>query len=156
MSNPKLEFLLHHYIPLLKQIDKDTAPRFGKMNVQQMIEHMADSVAMASEKLKLERVADDSTTEKMRQFILSEKPFRENTPNPHMAADPVPCRHATIDESIQELDTELHEFVRYYEERPGMIVRNPFFGELNFEEWTHLLHKHAWHHLKQFRVSTES
>jgi hypothetical protein len=33
-----------------------------------------------------------------------------------------------------------------------LTTRNPFFGDLNFAENVHLLHKHALHHLRQFGV----
>jgi hypothetical protein len=32
------------------------------------------------------------------------------------------------------------------------VTRNPFYGDLNYEQNVQLLHKHALHHLKQFGV----
>ena len=52
--------------------------------------------------------------------------------------------------TTNELEGEINDFVSYFEQHPGSTTTNPFFGELNFEEWIQLLHKHAVHHLKQF------
>jgi hypothetical protein len=57
-----------------------------------------------------------------------------------------------MEHSISELEKELDDFVKFYENSPEAVVTNSFFGHLNFEEWTQLIHKHAIHHLKQFGV----
>jgi hypothetical protein len=38
----KAAFLKHEYLPIIEKIAPGTPKKFGKMNVQQMIEHMAD------------------------------------------------------------------------------------------------------------------
>jgi hypothetical protein len=42
-----------------------------------------------------------------------------------------------------------------FQENHMQQTRNPFFGDLNFEENVHLLYKHALHHLKQFGVMVD-
>ena len=37
-----------------------------------------------------------------------------------------------------------------FEKNPDLVTRNPFFGDLNFEQSVQLLYKHALHHLRQF------
>ena len=54
---------------------------------------------------------------------------------------------------ITEIETEVNSFLNYYEKNPNAKVLNPFFGEFNYEQWLHLLHKHAVHHLKQFNLA---
>jgi len=148
----KLQFLLQEYIPLLSRMDANTQALFGKMNVQQMIEHMSDSVQIANGKILKINTQPHEVTEKMKAFMMSDRPFKDNTPNPEMPVIPLPVRNLTVVEAIEELKNELKEFENYFTQNPTRTLKNPFFGELNFTEWTHLLHKHATHHLRQFGV----
>lgn len=74
----------------------------GKMNVQQMIEHFAgDAVRNASGRLKMDTILTPaSNLERMREFMMSDKPFKENTKNPLMGEDPAPLRFKTIQAAI--------------------------------------------------------
>ena len=47
---------------------------------------------------------------------------------------------------------EIKAFMDFYNSNPDSKNLNPFFGEFNYEEWLHLLNKHAKHHLKQFNL----
>lgn len=148
----KLQFLLQEYAPLLSSIDESTQPLFGKMNVQQMVEHMSDSVQIANGKVLKVNTQPNELTEKMKAFMMSDRSFKDNTPNPEMPAIPLPLRNSTMEEAIEELQNELKVFENYFIQNPSITLTNPFFGDLNFAEWTHLLHKHATHHLRQFGV----
>ncbi len=70
-----------------------------------------------------------------------------------MGDEPLSVRNLSIVDAIIELEKELMDFEKLYSANPLTIITNPFFGDLNFEEWIQLLHKHAIHHLKQFGVS---
>lgn len=90
MNHEKLAFLQIGYMPLVSKINVDTLPLWGKMNAQQMVEHVAAFFKVSSGKLKI------------------------------------------------PLSTPAEQ--------------HPVFGDLNFEEWVLLNHKHVVHHLKQFGV----
>lgn len=154
MSLEKENFLRTKLVSCLQQLDPATPPRWGKMNVQQMIEHYSrEALRNANGKLKApEIVVSPEQLERMRTFLMSEKPFRENTINPLMGADPVPLRFKTVQAAIGALQEELICFFDVYEKNPGLTIRNPFFGDLNFEQNVQLLYKHALHHLRQFGV----
>ncbi|TAH43078.1 MAG: DinB family protein [Bacteroidetes bacterium] len=153
MNQEKLEFLRRTFVNQLKALSPDTPPAFGKMNVQQMIEHMSDSIRYANGKDPQPIITPDERLGPMKAFILSEKDFRPNTPNSLMSDTPPPCRNASKDEAIAELEKEIQDFVEYFESRPGITANNPFFGALNYAEWVQGLHKHALHHLRQFSVA---
>ncbi len=85
---------------------------------------------------------------------MSEKPFRENTKNPYVPETPAPVKHTTIEAALNELQEELRYFFNVFEENKLQQTRNPFFGDLNFEQNIQLLYKHALHHLRQFGVET--
>jgi hypothetical protein len=154
MNAVKAEFLKNRFIPLLKQIPSDTQPRWGKMTLQQMIEHFSDSVRIASGKtVYTDSVFPPEHLQKVREFMLSEKPFKENTVNPLLPEAPAPVINISTEEAINELQQEVNYFFSVFEKNNLQVTRSPFFGDLNFEENIHLLYKHASHHLRQFGVA---
>lgn len=155
-TEQKLAFLQTGFVQQLEKIPADTPPIFGKMTLQQMVEHFSDSVRIASGKNSiLEFVTPVEHMEKMQAFMLSDKPFRENTPNPLMPDIPPPVTHPRIEDALAELKKEIGYFVDSFNGNANRVTRNPFFGDLNFDQNVHLLYKHALHHLRQFGVSPE-
>jgi len=148
----KIAFLKDEFVKTLATIPADRAPIFGKMNLHQMIEHMGYAFRQASGLIPLEPVNDAETTEKMHRFMMSDKPFRDNTPNPYLPDEPEPPVYGSVNESLHHLQKEIEHFLYVYNEEPDKRVMNPFFGNLSFPEWVHLLHKHALHHLRQFGI----
>lgn len=148
--NEKAAFLQDEYTKKLKALDETTPPKWGKMNVMQMIEHMSDYVRIASGKIHHDILTPGEHLPRMQAFIMSEKPFRENTPNALMPEEPPVVKHSTKDEAIQELQDELDHFFEVYSTEPTKKIANPFFGMLHYEMQVQLLHKHATHHLRQF------
>ena len=147
----------HKLVVLLRQLPSDTPPHWGKMTVQQMIEHFSDAVRIASGKtVHADVITPEDRLEKMRDFVLSEMPFKENTANPLLPEVPAPVKNPSVTEAIKELQNEIAYFFSFFEKNELAVTRNPFFGDLNYEENVHLLHKHARHHLKQFGVDVAS
>lgn len=157
MNAEKADFLKHRFVPLLSQIPSDTTPKWGKMTLQQMIEHFSDTMRIASGKTPYtDIITPPENLQRMRDFILSDKPFRENTVNPLMSEVPAPVKNPSVEDAIKELQQEIDFFYTVFEKNNLQVTRNPFFGDLNFEQNVHLLHKHALHHLKQFGIPTPS
>lgn len=154
MSLEKENFLRTKLISYLQRLDPATPPRWGKMSVQQMIEHYAgDAVRNASGRLKVDSIlTPPDHLERLREFMMSDKPFKENTKNSLIGEEPAPLHYQTVQAAIGSLQEELIYFFEAYEKDPAQIIRNPFFGDLNFEQNVQLLYKHALHHLRQFGV----
>ena len=154
MSIAKEDFLRTKLVSCLQRLDPATPSRWGKMSVQQMIEHFSgDAVRNANGRLKIDKlVTPPENLEKMREFMMSERPFKENTKNPLMTENPLPLRYKTVQAAIGALQQELIFFFEAFANDPNLVTRNPFFGDLNFEQNVQLLHKHALHHLRQFGV----
>lgn len=149
----KERFLKQEFVPLLSQISSDTLPAWGKMTLQQMVEHFSDAVRIASGKtVHKEIVTPPGNVPKMQEFLMSDKPFKENTLNPLMPEVPVPVRNKSIDLALTELQEEIDYFFVVFEKNPHQLTRNPFFGDLNYQQNIQLLYKHALHHLRQFGV----
>ncbi len=148
----KAKFLKEDYIQLLKKLKGNEKGNFGKLSPQGMIEHMSDSFGNAYGRIHQPLHTKEEMVPRFRDFALSDKPFKENTPNAYMSEQPDPLRHASIPAAIAELEGEIKAFFDFYNSNPGTKKLNPFFGEFSYEDWLHLLHKHASHHLKQFNL----
>ncbi len=152
MHLQKVNFLLLEFPERLHELHPHAVPQWGKMNVQQMIEHMVDAVSNANGKISLPLVTPVDKLQLFRDFMLSDNDFRPDTKNPLMPEIPAPVHFEDIQKAIGKLRIELSDFVDFYKEIPEKKFLNPIFGELNYEEWTHLLNKHAHHHLRQFAM----
>lgn len=149
----KAYFLRNEYIGKLQTIAPDMAPRWGKMNVQQMIEHMAEYIGMGRGNSRHTTIVTQAEhLEKYQQFLRSDKEFRENTPNVLMPDTPAPTKHESLEHALGQLKDEIDLLFKTFEDHPDKKVLNPIFGELDYEMTIQLLYKHAWHHLKQFGV----
>lgn len=146
----KLQFLKNEFPKLLRTIDPNAKGAWGVLNGQQMVEHMAESISFATGKSKQALHTPAEQVEKFKAFALSDKEFRPNTKNVLMSDVPAPTRKANMEEAVNAVEQELADFETYFNNNKGATLMNSIFGELNFQEWTILLHKHAVHHLKQF------
>ena len=153
MTSNKADFLKKDFLSYLRSIDSAAPPAWGKMSLQQMVEHFTDYVKIASGKTANTQIVTPAEhLQKAQDFLMSEKPFRENTPNPLLPEVPPPVRNISIEEALKELKKEMDFFFSIFKENNQQQTLNPFFGELNFEQNVQLLHKHALHHLRQFGV----
>jgi hypothetical protein len=152
MSLEKENFLRTKFVGLLQRLDANTKARWGKMNVQQMIEHFTDVIMVASGKLQMPVVTPPEKLPKFREFMMSEKPFKENTKSPVLGEEPLPLKKRTKEAAIGKLQEELIHFFEVFENDPMKKTNHPAFGQLNFEENIQIMHKHAMHHLRQFGI----
>ncbi|RYE24379.1 MAG: hypothetical protein EOP51_07535 [Sphingobacteriales bacterium] len=149
--NQKAYFLRNDYLTALQSIDPATLPAWGKMDLQQMIEHMSYSFRQANGKdVHTTIVTPEEHVPKMHAFLMTEKPFRENTINPMLPETPDTHKHGTMQEALLELKVEIDQFFKVFETNPNRKFTNPLFGELTYEMWVQLLYKHAVHHLAQY------
>lgn len=154
MLQEKENFLKNEYVPILRKVTPGLPAKWGKMDIQQMIEHMRDVFKVASGKIVLPLLnTDPEKLAKQRAFIMSDHPFRENTRVPVMPEEPRPHKYSSLDEAIGKLEPELNEVFVVYASDPQKTTMNPIFGELDYEQQVNLLHKHALHHLRQFGLA---
>jgi len=154
MNQQKLEFLTHQFIPLLKNLPPGAMGKWGKMNAQQMAEHVTAFFYVSAGKIKFDLITALEHLPKYKEFLLSDKEFRENTKAPAsvLGEEPLPLRHSNMDEAIAELQKSIDAFVEHFKDDTNKRTGHPVFGELNFEEWILLHYKHLTHHLKQFNL----
>ena len=136
---------------LLQRIDAlraDTAPRWGRMTVSQMLAHCQKAFLVASGELKLKRGLVGRLFGKLakKKYVLSDVPFKRNLPtDPHFLI--------TVVADFEREQAGLGELVkRYGESGAAPSAPHPFFGAMSAEEWDRLRWKHLDHHLRQFGV----
>ena len=154
MSKQK-SFLGEPLLDYLSKIPEDATPLWGKMNIHQVVEHLADAVKLATKNNIIPLITPIENLERMNAFAKSDRPLRQNTINPIMPENPAPTRKKTIQESLEVLKQSLEKFHENYALNPEMSVLNPFFGDLDYEGQSNLLYKHCLHHLAQFGLTVE-
>lgn len=152
MDEQKWNFISKEYTQLLKGLSADAAGKWGKMNGQQMVEHVAAFFAVSAGKIKFELVTPLEHLPKYKEFLLSDKEFKENTKAPAsvISEDAQPLRYANMPEALENLQQSIIAFEDYFKDDKLKTTLHPVFGELNFDEWVLLHYKHVTHHLRQF------
>lgn len=152
MDREKFNFVTKDCLPLFKSIKADAIGNWGVMNGQQMVEHVAAFFYVSTEKIKFPLVTPAEHLPKYKEFLLSDKEFRENTKAPAnvIGEEALPLRFATMEEALENLNKAIVSFENYFTNDTNKKTLHPVFGELNYEEWVLLHYKHVRHHLRQF------
>lgn len=152
MDEYKLNFITKAGMPLFKKLPGDAMGKWGKMNAQQMAEHLATVFWVSSGKLHMDLVTPAEHLPNYKAFLLSDKEFRENTKAPVnvIGEEPQPLRYSAMHEALEKLEEAIAGFEEYFRQDAGNRTMHPVFGELNFEEWVLFHYKHVTHHLRQF------
>ncbi len=150
MDQGKAAFVQAGFVSLLADLSPDKPALWGKMNAQQMVEHVTDFFMISTGKLHVPLVTPAEHLPKFKEFLLSDKQFRENTKAPVLPEEPLPVRKPDLTSAIQKLKTTIEGFFTFFSDDPGKKTLHPVFGELNFEEWILLHYKHVTHHARQF------
>ncbi|MEI9954953.1 MAG: DUF1569 domain-containing protein [Ferruginibacter sp.] len=152
MDAAKLAFIEHKFVPLASNLFADAKGKWGKMNAQQMVEHLTGFFKVSSGKLHFQLVTPEEHLPKFKEFLRSDKEFRENTKAPLeiIGEEALPLRNSNMNEAIGALQKSIDEFIAYFKDDVSKTTSHPVFGSLNFEEWVLLHYKHLMHHGKQF------
>lgn len=154
MDTAKFDFIQNKFIVLISNLPANAKGNWGKMNGQQMVEHVTAFFKVSSNKINFPLVTPIEHLPKFKEFLLSDKAFRENTkaPTAILGDEPLPLRNSNMNEAIEKLQKSINEFVDYFATDANQTTLHPVFGNLNFEEWVMLHYKHVLHHGKQFGV----
>ncbi|MEJ7625495.1 MAG: DinB family protein [Ferruginibacter sp.] len=151
----KAAFLKGELDLLYKGLAAESKGNWGKMSAQHMIEHVADFFNVSTEKIKFDLVTPEEHLPKYREFLFSDKEFRENTKAPAtvLGEEPLPLRSVSLEKAVEYLKKSVNDFFTFFEKDPMRKTIHPVFGPLNFEEWVLLHYKHVNHHVRQFANS---
>ncbi len=148
----KSAFLQNEMFGLMQSLSEQSQQLWGKMNAQQMVEHLTDFFNVSVEKIIFPLVTPEEHLPKYREFLYSNKEFKENTKAPAgvLGEEPLPLRTASLQSAKDQLKETVSYFFEYFKKEPAKKTMHPAFGMLNFDEWVMLHYKHVRHHLRQF------
>jgi hypothetical protein len=150
VTDEKKSFLKNDFISLLKNLKDDEKGNWGKMNAQQMVEHLSNFFKVSTQKIRFSLTTPAEHLPKYKEFLMSDKEFRENTKAPVLPEEPLPLEYSNMNEAMDDLKRSVDDFFNFFKNDPSKTTLHPAFGDLNFTEWVQLHHKHVTHHLKQF------
>ena len=144
-------FLYEEFPVLLRGLKTDTPSQWGKMNAQQMIEHLILVVSASNGRITIQPIADDDRLayRKMR-FFEKDTPMPRSLRVDFVPEEPRALQCANIEEAKMELFNQLQRFDDYFNEHEGITTVHPVFGAFNFDEWIQNHARHFRHHLMQF------
>ena len=152
MDVQKLDFITKECVSLFTNLSADAVGKWGKMNAQQTVEHLGAFFNVSAGKIKFDLVTPIEHLPRYKEFLLSDKEFRENTKAPIsvIGEEALPLQYATMEAALEKLTESITAFENYFKDDPLQTSLHPVFGELNFEEWVLLHYKHVTHHARQF------
>lgn len=134
------------------KISAEIPATYGKMNAQQMVEHLSLVFILSTGKFKNEYGGTaEAAQQYWTQFQEVEDPWLDVFP-PTNYGDPRPARGANMEESKAMLMKSFQKYLAYCEENPEGINSHFFLGNLNVDQWRYVHVKHIKHHLRQFGV----
>ncbi|MFN5209503.1 MAG: DUF1569 domain-containing protein [Bacteroidota bacterium] len=145
-------FLKKQCVPALRSIAPSATPLFGKMNAQQMAEHLFHSIEQSNGRNKASLVSDPEKLPALQVFLRSDKLFRPNTSHPLLSEAPAPTEMASMEDACDAVETALYVFFDRFSGRTHEHETHPVFGQLVYEDWVTMHFKHFLHHLSQFGV----
>lgn len=139
---------LEYILPLLNRLDSEQHPLWGKMTAQEMIEHLTDTLKIASGEIKQKLLIPSEKVESMQRFLETDKEMIRNIEVPFAPKERT-LRNENISDAIDEFTEQWIAFEEHYE-NPNVTELHPFYGDLSFDQWKKLNSKHLTHHFKQF------
>ena len=132
----------------LSMINKDAKPIFGKMNGQQMIEHLSFLLQISNGKVAADYYVSDEKTARRKPFLNTEGELQVGFKMKTLSEEPSELKFNSVGEAINDLFIQIDNFNSHFE--TAKAENHPFFGELDFEYWKRFHVKHFTHHFKQF------
>ena len=142
---PNLELILKY----LSKLDRDQKPKWGTMNAQGMVEHLSDSIRIATGELDFKLEIPETAIPKMQAFLASEKPMPIDF-KPPFVPEKIKLRNEELELAVDEFTQVWLNYEAYYANSNDAAVSHPYYGPLNYDQWQRLHAKHITHHLKQF------
>ncbi|MGJ8745763.1 DUF1569 domain-containing protein [Polaribacter sp.] len=134
----------------LESLTKETQPLFGKMNGQQVIEHLSLLMQISNGKIDADYYVSDEKTTRRKPFLDTDEELHIGFRASILSDEPTPEKFNNIEEAITDLKEQIANFVTHF--KTAKSENHPFFGELDYEYWQKFHVKHFTHHFKQFRL----
>lgn len=130
----------------MNKLTPQSQPRWGKMNVAQMLAHLQMPIGSALGIYTLPRTLLGRLVGQLaKPGMYSEKPFKRNLPT-----DP-----SFVMKGEKDFEKEKQSLIAMVIDFREQGIKNeihPFFGRMTNQQWSKAMYKHIDHHLQQFGV----
>ncbi|TYP94913.1 hypothetical protein LX73_0207 [Fodinibius salinus] len=155
------EELRQHFITQIvpqavSSLSEDTAPQWGRMSAQHMVEHLTGTYWISTGKMEVECHNSEKKQRQLQMFLRTNRPMPKGFTNP-LSEDELPeLKLSDFETAQKELKKAVKEYWQYYQDHPDAEHTNPTFGLLDNEQWQRFHFKHCFHHLLQFGLIEET
>lgn len=137
---------------LLQKLEPGTIPLWGKMNAQQMVEHLVDQVEYTNgKKIPYCDFPPDEAERAKREMFLTNPDIPKNLFLSHL---PEHFAYSSLETAIEQFILALDAFDEYFK-TPGATAIHGAYGPMDYKEWIFWHNKHFTHHFKQFGLIPE-
>ena len=140
---------LETMLSALSRLSNSNKPLWGKMNAQEMVEHLSDMLMMSRGTGNFTIDVDAETIARRQQLLLYDKEMAKNIAVP-FTKELIELRNDELELAVDEFTDEWLNFIELYENNPDASVVHPYYGALDFNLWLKMHDKHFMHHFKQF------
>jgi Protein of unknown function (DUF1569) len=134
---------------LLSILQPQTPALWGRMNAQNMIEHLVEAVEYTNGKRVAELQVPVDMADKQRKDLVSSDFVIPNDVAGYLPDATKAKRFKDLSTAIDELNNELDTFETFFKTEGATAIHFEF-GPMNHREWIIWHGKHFTHHFKQF------
>ena len=144
-----LDANLQVFLEKLNDLSPDTPAQWGTMKLQQMIEHLSNSLDLSMGQLETELSIAEEHLPKTVASLLSDQPMPRGYKIAYAPENPS-VRNDSLELAIDEFSTKWVDFEAYYREQSDAKNLHAVYGQLDYALWLRVHSKHFTHHFKQF------
>ncbi|MEP2935899.1 MAG: phenylacetic acid degradation bifunctional protein PaaZ [Gilvibacter sp.] len=136
----------------LDLLTEQTAPKWGTMTSQHMLEHLEYTYRIASGEIQdFDIATPEKILEKVNETLYNYKKMPQEYDFPLAEQSKIDkTKHENLEEAKTKFWEAREAYLNYFKEHPNATTKNVVFGPLNKYEWTLLDRKHLNHHFEQF------
>ena len=154
-KSPFIELNRRNIQNLLNGLTENTKPNWGKMTVQQMLEHLETTLLYSIGEPEAEKCfTPEEHLEKYQYSLYYHLKMPKDFPAPFLPEDGTlpELKYKNLEQAKEKFLENLQKYQIYYRENPEAEHMHFVFGKLN-KEMMELMHrKHFMHHFEQFNL----
>jgi hydroxymethylglutaryl-CoA reductase len=147
------QFLDNDFNNWLSLLTHESIALWGKMDAQQMVEHLIIAVNVSNGKQLITLATPIEKVEKVKKIaLLSDRPLQREFKNVALPTEPLSHGYNDLQAAKKGLIEAVQAFKNHFYQQLEKRQLHNVFGELNYQEWLWFHYKHFIHHFSQFGV----
>jgi len=136
----------------LAQLEAKAPALWGKMDAQQMVEHLNLVLEISNGTLDVVIYTPEKYIEKSQAFLMSQEPLPRNFVAKFIPEEPITHKNADLKSAVEVFLNSAEKHQKYWHEKDAENRNHPVFGNLNKTMWDCVHNKHITHHFIQFSL----